>query len=87
MFFDPDRQAEAMDFCVGCPVRLQCLHHAIRNREPLGVWGGVSERQRTRSLARSWHRDKKLPLLCATCGAAYIPTNNELTCGGPHDED
>lgn len=29
-----------------CPMRFMCLQHAIDNREPYGVWGGTSERDR-----------------------------------------
>ena len=29
-----------------CPVRLQCLNHAIENKENAGIWGGMSVRER-----------------------------------------
>ncbi len=32
--------------CRGCPVRLDCLRHALNNGEHFGVWGGTSERER-----------------------------------------
>ena len=31
-----------------CPVRNACLHHAIDNGELYGVWGGMSERDRSK---------------------------------------
>lgn len=34
------------EICNSCPVRLQCLEHAIRNNETHGVWGGLSPRDR-----------------------------------------
>ena len=44
---------EARLFCWGdgenrleCPVRLQCLNHAIDNKENAGIWGGMSVRER-----------------------------------------
>ena len=47
-----DREAEAKRVCEGCPVRLQCLSHALEVREPYGVWGGLSETERA-ALLRS----------------------------------
>ncbi len=41
-----DREAEAKRICGGCPVRDQCLSHALEVREPYGVWGGLSESER-----------------------------------------
>lgn len=43
----------ALATCAGCPVRLDCLRHAIVNDEAHGVWGGTTARQRFR-LARRW---------------------------------
>lgn len=34
-----------------CPVRRDCLAHALDHRERFGVWGGYTERER-RELAR-----------------------------------
>lgn len=43
---------EAKRICMGCPVRRQCLEYALAVREPFGVWGGTSERERSRMLAK-----------------------------------
>jgi len=40
------RAAKAV--CTGCPVRAQCLEHALAHDERFGVWGGTSERERRR---------------------------------------
>ncbi len=32
--------------CAGCKVRELCLELALRNSEPYGVWGGLSEDDR-----------------------------------------
>ena len=40
------RAAKAV--CTGCPVRAQCLEHALAHDERYGVWGGTSERERRR---------------------------------------
>lgn len=38
--------------CKQCPVRTECLDHALLNRIDHGVWGGCSERERKRILLR-----------------------------------
>ena len=44
------REAAAKKICAGCPVRRECLDYALRVREPMGIWGGLSEpERRTRS--------------------------------------
>ncbi|MFE3578760.1 WhiB family transcriptional regulator [Streptomyces vinaceus] len=50
LFFpDPGSQARpAKQICHGCPVRPECLHHALTNGERYGVWGVTSERERRR---------------------------------------
>ena len=46
------RQREARNFCRACPVRTECLAHALDQRIEFGVWGGMTERER-RALLRS----------------------------------
>jgi WhiB family redox-sensing transcriptional regulator len=36
---------------MGCPVRIQCAEHALRVREPYGIWGGLSEEEREATYA------------------------------------
>lgn len=48
-----ERQAKAI--CARCPVRLECLEHALRTREPYGIWGGLNEFER-RLLLRARRR-------------------------------
>ena len=43
---------EARKICAGCPVKKQCLEHALEQRIDHGVWGGCSERERRRILKR-----------------------------------
>ena len=42
------RESAARAVCHGCPVRLECLEHALRAPEPYGIWGGLNELQRRR---------------------------------------
>jgi hypothetical protein len=41
---EPTAMARAV--CDSCPVSIQCLEHAIVNREQHGIWGGTSVRKR-----------------------------------------
>ena len=43
-----DSTTQQKAICAGCPVRAQCLEHAIVNVESFGIWGGTSERERRR---------------------------------------
>jgi WhiB family transcriptional regulator, redox-sensing transcriptional regulator len=39
-----ENRAKAM--CAQCPVIEECLDHAMRVREPYGVWGGLTAEER-----------------------------------------
>ena len=45
------RETAAKAVCAACPVRTQCLEHALAVREPYGVWGGLSEHEAGRLIA------------------------------------
>ena len=45
------RERRAKAVCRGCPVLADCRRHAVTAAEPYGVWGGLSESERTRSTA------------------------------------
>ncbi len=64
VFFHPDRErgeareqreAAAKAICSACPVRRECLEHALDVREPYGVWGGLAEHERAGLLAGRRH--------------------------------
>ena len=53
--FHPETEEDADDakaICDVCPVREPCLEYALVVREKLGVWGGLTERERRRLLRR-----------------------------------
>lgn len=52
MFAEGAAQNGAKAVCVHCPVRVACLVHALDHREPYGVWGAMTERQRRALLRR-----------------------------------
>ena len=41
-----DRESAAKQVCATCPVRRECLDHALVSGEPYGVWGGMTETER-----------------------------------------
>jgi WhiB family redox-sensing transcriptional regulator len=56
LFFGPDgerprvrthRIAKAKAICAGCPVLDDCRNYAIAAGEPVGIWGGLTEDERT----------------------------------------
>ena len=61
MFFHPDgergprrrnRENAAKAICASCPVIAACRAHALAVQEPYGIWGGLSEDDRTEILER-----------------------------------
>lgn len=55
LFFHPEgergssrlrRDLAAKAVCATCPVIVACARHALRVREPYGVWGGLTEDER-----------------------------------------
>ncbi|MFE9534607.1 WhiB family transcriptional regulator [Streptomyces sp. NPDC006691] len=61
LFAEGTRQHDATALCTKCPVRTECLAHALDQRIEFGVWGGMTERERRALLRRrpevaSWRR-------------------------------
>jgi WhiB family redox-sensing transcriptional regulator len=54
VFFPPDSDGveTAQRICAECPVRVECLDHALRYAIADGVWGGTSQRERVRIRSR-----------------------------------
>jgi WhiB family redox-sensing transcriptional regulator len=40
------REEAAKQVCRACPVRRECLDHALTSGEPYGVWGATTELER-----------------------------------------
>lgn len=57
LFFslDESRQQEALALCAECPVRRQCLEHALAHGEQYGIWGGLREGERRRLMRDRRH--------------------------------
>ena len=41
-----ERESRAKAICKRCEVIRECLEYAVRIREPHGIWGGLTERER-----------------------------------------
>ena len=57
---DTERIAAAKALCGRCPVRQECLEHALHNGEDYGIWGGLTEGER-REVAVLDRRGQDLP--------------------------
>jgi len=59
VFFPEEDDLEAIRFakqiCAYCPVRQQCLDHAISFGEGFGIWGGKTPRERRVMSNRAKH--------------------------------
>ncbi|MFF0739158.1 WhiB family transcriptional regulator [Streptomyces sp. NPDC004111] len=59
LFAEGAAQNAATAVCAPCPVRTECLAHALDQRIEYGIWGGTTERERRallrrRPTVRSW---------------------------------
>jgi WhiB family transcriptional regulator, redox-sensing transcriptional regulator len=50
------RDQRAVAICEACPVIQECREHALRVREPYGVWGGMTEEEREQHYAAEARR-------------------------------
>jgi WhiB family redox-sensing transcriptional regulator len=46
------REGQARALCRACPVQKQCLDYSLAVQEPHGIWGGLNELERRRTLRK-----------------------------------
>jgi WhiB family redox-sensing transcriptional regulator len=78
LFVTGAQQREAREFCRACPVRTECLAHALDQRIEFGVWGGMTERER-RALLRSRPEVRSWADLLADARTAHYASAAEET--------
>lgn len=44
--------ARLKSYCHDCPVKFECRMHGLSNREPYGIWGGTTPKERSHKLSR-----------------------------------
>ncbi|MGW3410286.1 WhiB family transcriptional regulator [Streptomyces sp. NPDC000888] len=82
LFFRPNGAA-AQAICCGCPVRAECLYDALAHDAPIGIWGGLTRKER-RALPllpadRSAALDVLRELLPTAAATAPVPTATTKT--------
>ncbi|PWR10592.1 hypothetical protein DKT68_08515 [Micromonospora acroterricola] len=83
--FYPDKGGDstaARRICRRCPVRLECLKDALDRREKHGIWGGLSDHQRTALLRR---RERQQAREAAATKQQEQAGNTCVTCDEPED--
>lgn len=71
---------EGQRVCAACPVRPDCLQHALADGEVFGTWGGASERVRRHLralLSRSPHPTAYQPVTGCSCGFCMAVVKHE----------
>jgi hypothetical protein len=67
---DPRERDKAKLFCMGCPVRRECMEFALYTMQLWGVWGGIDEHEIRRTLSvdayGSWKQRSRAPR-CPMC--------------------
>lgn len=55
------QEAQAKAVCNTCPVRDQCLEHALKDAEPHGIWGGLTVRERKQVARERANGERRMP--------------------------
>ena len=81
LFFHPEgergaarssREMAAKEICMNCPVQIPCADHALKVREPYGVWGGMSEDDRE-AIYAGGRRTVEMPAARAAAPSLPVP--------------
>ena len=64
-----EANAQARSVCAACPVRLECLDHAIDTDEKHGIWGGMTPDERREEARR--RADRPPTTARASCGTRW----------------
>lgn len=75
--YDPIKVRRAKFICMGCPIKQQCLQDAIEN-DYQGVFGGMTDAERTRHVKAIARTPKQLEILKATNDKRTVLAAQEL---------
>lgn len=64
----------AKKICASCPVRRDCLSYALKYRENVGIWGGLTARERRRLIHSPDSRWK----MCRWCRQWFVVSGNSI---------
>ncbi|MEV6205832.1 WhiB family transcriptional regulator [Kitasatospora sp. NPDC051914] len=80
-----EREEAAKRICGHCPVRAECLAHALGVREPYGVWGGMGEDERRAFMgpARPARPDRAQPASGGRAGPGGRRPGGHRPAGSP----
>ena len=71
------REAKAEAACQGCPVKIDCLSHALQRGETMGVWGGMATGKR-RNFLRFIKKHRKSKWKEALSDLEYLTARSEI---------
>ena len=78
-----EQTAKAKAVCRGCPVQERCLQWALETKQDVGVWGGLSEKDRRRLHGRKTFRTREDGLsVLAQIWRDRMPEFHELSARG-----
>lgn len=67
-FPDESERALGKPICMGCPVKDDCLDHALAEREYYGIWGGLGRHERRQVALERHIATPARPRVTAPCG-------------------
>jgi WhiB family redox-sensing transcriptional regulator len=74
---------DARRICGGCPVRAECLEHALANDERFGVWGGATVAQRDRMVKQTASIPApRVPADLKRCPGGHLKTPDNVYADG-----
>lgn len=71
----------AKQVCAGCPVRRECLQHALSKPEDFGVWGGLNEAERVSRARAATPTRGSVPLELVTYTTNARSTGSTCSAG------
>jgi WhiB family redox-sensing transcriptional regulator len=55
VYVTEEYKARALEYCLACPVRRECVNYAFENKIQHGIYGGMTNKERRKNLYK-WKR-------------------------------